>query len=294
MPREPMGEGWFLSEERRMYPQLAGDLGELSALDLRQPLSEIASGTAAFGPREEWTRWYHYLLPRLLPRAHEAFVYPLIELLVSGFIALYPNGIRTAPYKRFSDDVLLTLGRVMMEPHCWNGQEIVVGTCLHRSNSNPNRIWEWWRASGDLSSSLFLCMKYLPEESVETWFRSVLAIQSSHWRAQLIVWLAGANETLAGRVSWPSEWKSRVPMEVDWDWSHCLRKELAMVEAQRAQAMQHFLPRANREKVLAVAREYFDQNRFLAWLESISGVSYLNDELGDIPSAFEKLYVRAR
>jgi hypothetical protein len=46
--------------------------------------------------------------------------------------------------------------------------------------------------------------------------------------------------------------------------------------------------------VLKVLKSYFSEDRFLEWLDSISAVSYLEAELGQIPSTFETLYVRAQ
>src|SRR5262245_14259846 len=52
-PPEPMGEAWFMGERRRMFHELGGDLGQISAGDLQKPLQEIASGTSSFGPMAE-------------------------------------------------------------------------------------------------------------------------------------------------------------------------------------------------------------------------------------------------
>jgi len=61
-----------MGEERRMCPELLGDLTLLPVRDIETPLVEIASGTSSFGPTEVWNSWYHYLLAQTLPRAHEA------------------------------------------------------------------------------------------------------------------------------------------------------------------------------------------------------------------------------
>jgi hypothetical protein len=116
-PSEPMGEAWFMGAERRMFRELLGNLDKLSASELQQPLGAIASGTSSFGPQQEWSTWYHYLLGAVLPRSHESFVSYLLEDLVVGFMALYPSGVYREPYKGF-DDSLLTLGRCMMDGEC--------------------------------------------------------------------------------------------------------------------------------------------------------------------------------
>lgn len=283
-----------MGAERRMFPELLGDLASIPVQQIEAPLAEISSGMSAFGPKEEWNSWYHYLLAQTLPRAHDAYVYSLLESLVTGFMAVYPNGVYSAPYKQFREDVMSTLGRCMMEQSCWVGSQIAVGHVLHRSNNNPRRVWCWWDASGDFSSSMFLCLKYLPEEMVGNWLRSVLAIPSPHWRAQVLVWMVGAHDILAGAINWPSEFSMSERPTADWDWSHCLGPGLAAKDTSGAVITQTFLREGVRRDALELFRLHFTGDVFLLWLESISTVSYLESELGQIPTAFEDLYVRRR
>jgi hypothetical protein len=290
-PHEAMGEAWFMGGERRIFQELKGDLDKISAWDLQTPLAEIATGTSSFGPSAEWNVWYHYLLAQLLPRSHDAFVTPLLEHLITGFMAIYPNGVCAPPYRQFLDDALRTLGSCMMESYCWNGSEIVVGAFLHRSNDNPNRIWCWWDASGDFSASMFFCLKYLPPPLVSGWLHSVLAISSPHWRAQVLVWLVGSRDLLTGEINWPSELRGDARPSVDWEWSHCLRRELAGRDESGAPSMTSLLPEDSRSQVLHAVRSYFTDDVFLEWLTSISSVSYLEYELAEIPSTFESQYL---
>ena len=289
-PKEPMGEAWFMGEERYLYNELQGDLANLSAYDLQEPLREIASGTSSFGPMVEWHSWYHYLLVELLPRSHESFVYSLLESLITGFMALYPDGVNTLPYKGFLDDVLLTLGSSIMDSRCWDESNIILGEILHRSNNNPNQVWCWWDASGDFSASMFFCVKYLPYDNIEEWFRSVLAIQSPHWQAQVLVWLVGSNAILSDSTQWPSEFLVESRPSIDWDGSHCLNPSLISEEVTTAP----FLPEASCNLILKLVQSYFNEDVYLEWLSSISSVSYLYAELAEIPSVFEKLYVNVR
>jgi hypothetical protein len=231
-------------------------------------------------------------LGQLLPRSHDNFVSSLLESLITGFFTLYPNGIYREPYKQFHGDILNTLGRCMMEPRCWNDENIVVGSMLQRSNNNPNRVWCWWDASGDFSASMYLCLKYLPPSLVPNWFTSVLSIRSPHWRAQVLVWLVGSHEMLRGLIRWPSELKIEAHPSVGWEWSHCLRPELASSDQSGASPVESFLPPPSREGALAVASEDFTEDVYLSWLESISQVPYLEAELAAIPSTFESMYVR--
>jgi hypothetical protein len=286
-----MGEAWFMSVERRMFPELLGDISGLGAWELQQAVEEIASGTTAFGPYDEWREWYYYLLGELIPRSHESFVNSLLEILVTGFMALHPDGLDQAPYPSFRQDILSTLGRCMMEPQCWDGSQIVVGTMLHRSNNNPNRIWCWWDASGDFTASLFFCIKYLPEAQVSKWFASVLAIESPHWRAQILVWLVGAHDVLHGRITWPSQFDITDQPAIAWSWSHCLQPTSALVTASGAPIEGPFLSHAALTQVLDSTRAYFTESVLKEWLDAISDVPYLESELGAIPSVFKRLYV---
>lgn len=286
-----MGEAWFMGDDRRMYHELRGDLSALSTRQLQGVLHEIASGTSCFGPLREWTDWFHYLLAPLIPRGHDYRGSSLLESLISAFVALYPNGVYREPYSGFLADVMCTLGRCMMGPECWSGQHALIGRFLHRSNNNPRQVWCWWDASGDFSASLYFCLKYLPSDSIAGWFRSVLAIESPHWRAQLIVWLVGSNDMLQGRMLWPSELDGCAYPSVTWEYSHGLRPELAKTDESGAPAMTAFLPEAARDAVLTVVRSHFTDTVFLEWLESIGKVPELQSELAEIPSAFEALYV---
>jgi hypothetical protein len=289
-----MGEAWFMGEERRLFGELQGDLASLTARELQKPLEEIASGTSSFGPMREWHDWYHYLLGEALPRSHEHFVSSLLESLVTGFMALHPNGVRSAPYRGFLDDALLTIGRCLMEKRCWNGTDIFVGSFLHRSNNNPNRVWCWWDASGDFSASMFFCLKYLPNSLVQGWLRSVLMIPSPHWRAQVLVWLVGAHSMLTGDIHWPSQFPEQARPSVGWEWSHCLRAEMAAADAAGAPAVPSLLSQESRSQALNVVAAHFSEEVYLEWLLSISSVPYLEAELAEIPSTFEGLYVHAR
>jgi hypothetical protein len=292
-PRDPMGEAWFMGDERLLFTELLEPLEGLSAHALQKPLEEIASGTSSFGPMREWNEWYHYLLGQVLPRCHEAFVSSLLESLITGFMALYPHGIGTAPYKGFEADALNTLGRCLMDSRCWRGEEIAVGTFLHRSNNNPNRVWCWWDASGDFSASMFFCLKYLPEDLVVDWLESVLAIPSAHWRAQVIVWAVGAHDMLRGEVKWPSELRVESRPSISWEWSHCLRGEAGFGEAESNRAT-GFLPDESRMLTLQTLQRHFTQDIFLEWLLSIEEVQYLRDELAEIPDTFQQLYITCR
>lgn len=290
LPKTPMGEAWFMGEHRRHFPELMGDLDALAASDVLRPLGEIASGTVSFGQRQEWRDWFHYLLAQRATDDREWLGETLTELLVTGFMAHHADGTTDTAYPGFQQDVLATLGRSLMEPRCWHAGDIVVGRLLHRSNRNPNQVWRWWDASGDLSACLLLCAKYLPPSQLQGWFRSVLAIASPHWRAQMMVWLIGAHDLLTGVKRSPSELDPAAYPGIAWGWSHCLQPSTTTEDGEII-AIADWLPQHARMLLLDEVRACFTDEVFLAWLESIHRVDYLQRELADLPSTFERLYM---
>lgn len=284
-PESPMGEAWFMGDKHCKFTDLMGDLDTLPVEDIQKPLEEIASGTGSFGPFDEWRDWFHYLLPSVVPRAHETYVQPLIELLVTAFMTQYPCGIVDAPYRLFREDALDTLGRAMMEPACWHDGRIVVGTLLRREKSLSG-LWGWHDVSGDLSASMFLHLKYLSREEIPAWIASVLAIACPYWRAQLPVWFVGARDVLTGHIGDPSDFPDHGRPDIAWDWSHCI-DGTRLVTGDPAP----FFPRANCQIVLDVLAETMDEALFLQWLLSIAEDPELEAELFDLPDRFQALYL---
>ncbi len=291
-PAEPMGEAWFMGSQRRMFPALQGKLDEVPTQELQDALGEIASGTSSFGRKAEWDEWYHYLLGALLPCHHDGFVSYLLEPLLTGFMAIHPNGIHQAPYAGFEDDVLRTLGRCMMDGQGWNGTDIAVGKLLHRSNDNPNRVWGWADASGDFSGSMFFCLKYLPDDAVEPWLRSVFDIPSPHWRAQVMVWLIGAHDLLDGSVQWPAGLPEGASPNVQWEWSHCLRADMASAVDDGKASTRPFIPAARCAIVRRLVQTYFTDRRIQAWWDGIQTNPDLASELNALPDSFHARHVR--
>lgn len=67
-PRVPMGEAWFMSDERRMYTSLLSpDPTAWLREDLRGALWALASGPGCFGHMREWSLWFPYLVHAVLP-----------------------------------------------------------------------------------------------------------------------------------------------------------------------------------------------------------------------------------
>jgi hypothetical protein len=290
-PAEPMGEAWFMGGDRLMFGNLMGQLSAVPVADLFTPLFEITSGTASFGAYEEWNKWVHYLVAQLTPRAHEDYVAPLLEPLISAFITQYPAGIAVEPYQGFRRDALQTLGSCLMERHCWAEGKVVLGTMLHRCEITNDGVWFWCDASGDFSASMFFCLKYLAPDEIAPWLTSVLAIECPHWRAQIIVWLVGAHEMLTGRQQQASEFYGIHRPQMHWENSHCLKGDYSGDHSGKAPPPAAFLSTENRAATLAVLKAFMTPDRFLDWLLSITEHEYLEAELAELPDRFVELYM---
>src|SRR5262252_1559492 len=116
-PEEPMGEAWFMSEERHLYSEMMEqDPLKLSIRYLKDVLWEIASGTKCFGHLEEWDQWFQFLLPALVEKSHAGFEF--LEDTIGAFFNVFDNGI-TEIYDGFRDDVISSLSLCMMKGELW-------------------------------------------------------------------------------------------------------------------------------------------------------------------------------
>lgn len=271
------------------------------ALDkLTLPLEELASGTMSFGDLDEWYDWYFYLLGELIPRAYEHTSSDyLVEYLITGFCSQYPDGVRHEPYSGFTRDVLVTLGRCHMDESLWSGQNIRLGTWLHREpryvGETPKspRLWGWQAASSDFSAQMFLYLKYLPADGMECWVRSLLSIPCAHWNAQVMVWLLGARRFLIGEISqptdFPSSFKGPEP-SIDWAWSHCLKGSF-WYDRDDNRHQWGFVNPENLATFRAAIANYIDNTLFETWLTAFERYDYLKVELGALPERFRSHYL---
>jgi hypothetical protein len=283
-----MGEAWFMSDDRLMYPELLGDLAAVPVDRLQQVLTEIATGTSSFGGYEEWQVWYHYLLPRLIPRSHERFVDPLLEVLITAFFTQHPAALQTARYPGFREDDLSTLGQCLMDRVCWPEGPQGVEVCLYDQHYMGGP-WTGTEASGALSASMFLWLKYLEHQEVGSWLGSVLMIAEPHWRAQLMIWLLGAHGVLTGAVQQPSRFAASAYPRIDWDWSHILSGNYSGKHDGSAGLIE-FIPKANRLAALATAKAHFTEAVCLEWLASFAADPELEEALAATPYSFFDLY----
>lgn len=252
-PKKAMGEAWFM-RERTMFPEMLGNLEELTNEQIWAPLEEMASGPSCFGQLQEWTEWFHYLVANLLTREWRPSVYDPAGLLITCFMAQHPYSDGPVPYSAFSSDALATLGQYHMSPYFWHEGTVDIERCLHKYET-VDGTREWYNCAGSLSASLFFCLKYLPEAGVAPWFKSVIAIKDFYWIEQIIVWLIGAYPLFTSPNGQPANFADCGPYRVSWDWSHALTGNYSG-NLEEPVVRVPFLPKANTKALLEVARSW--------------------------------------
>ena len=283
-----MGEAWFMGEKRHMFDLLLGNLEELSLEELRGPLEEIASGNSSFGPMDEWTVWYRYLLAQLVPRHAERSFDSLYQHLVSAFIAVHPRHI-DEPYPGFADDARQTLGRCLMDPSRWTGDRLAVPAPEDPFAGGRCAAFEWSVACGDFSAGMFFCAKYLIDDEIDAWLDSVFAIRCPLWTTQLYSWLLAAHPLLVGHVLELADLDSSPSTSVVWHGAHVLRGDFSGVYEPSSSPLPLLSP-DRCEAVLAGTRRHVSESSYFAWLDAIQPYSYLKTMLGGTPSRFADVF----
>jgi hypothetical protein len=284
-PAVPMGEAWFMSEVRKTFPALMGDLDTLPLDDLIDPLREIASGPGSFGdPCGEWGPWFHYLMPRLLPRAMEGTHESVLEYLVTGLFALHPQDLSEAPFRQ--QDVLLTLGRCLMEAQPWLSHGYPTRECWI-CDARSDRM-QWHSPHGVFNASAFLQLKCLPSDDVPAWVVSMLDIPSPLWRAEVLPWLVGIHPLLTGELTQPEGLDAAAShYDASWAWSHCLKGQVALEPERPPPAVS----RETCEAVIETVRRCMSHERLCAWLDSFKPYRLLDQGMFDVPERFARYYL---
>lgn len=291
-PKKPMMESWQMGVDRYRFDELYDDLNVLPLDDLFRAFEEISVGLTLHGKDRRWTDWYHYLMCSIISRNHESNNNDfLLEYLITGFISQYPNGVVNPPYEEFLDDAFYTIGSCIMDKECWKDDNIVIGKMLWLSNSNYRKTWGWKNASGDFSSSMFFCLKYLPSNYIQAWLKSVFSIKSPHWRAQLIVWFVGAEKIIFDRIKNPSDFDEDNSPNISWAWSHLFEGKQDWKISDESKPNLNFIPEANRETLIQSISELINEQLFKDWMQSITKCDYLINELTEIPNRFYNIYV---
>ncbi|HEX8612970.1 MAG TPA: hypothetical protein VF800_16915 [Telluria sp.] len=235
---------------------------DLSDKQLERVLWEIGSGTRSFGPLDEWDDWSAYLLHRLVAGRQAPSQRQLIELLATVFFSRYPVRSDDGDY----GDALQTLGQVIMAPSRWRDSRLILDHVLNGPPAGPSESWGWWNVGGDLSVSLFFCLKYLKPGDIARWVDSIFAIDDPHWRAQILVWLGATRQLWDDGSAFPSDLKNQSP-DARWADAYLLDDKLADA----------FISEKNRAAFKDALRPLLGLH-LDDWLESIAQVDYLEME----------------
>ena len=287
-PPEPMGEAWFMGENRRMFDFLLGDIEVVPLEALREALEEIASGNSSFGPMDEWTVWYRYLLAQLVPRHAEQSFDSLYQHLVTAFIAVNPRRI-DEQYPGFADDAMQTLGRCLMDSSRWLGDRLAISAPENPFEGERHTAFEWSVACGDFSAGMFFCAKYLKSDELDTWLDSVFSIRCPLWITQLYSWLLAAHPLLAGSVLELAELDADSSANVVWFGAHVLKGDYTGDYGPSRSSLP-LLSANRREAVLASASRHVTEASYFDWLDAIKSYPYLETLLGGEPSRFAEVF----
>ncbi len=174
------------------------------------------------------------------------------------FMSVYWAGA-AGVYPGFEDDVLRTLGQCLMRKELWAESEPVQRRVFGIRGTSRALVY-WGSTSGDLSASLFFCLKYLEPERVEPWAQSLLDITAPAYRMRLLTWLWGAWPLLSAGLTNAQALEQARP-RIGWDSSHCLGPA-------NDEAAHPFLSAASTERFLHTVRRELTRDRALSWSAS--------------------------
>ncbi|MGJ0508798.1 MAG: hypothetical protein ACR652_17055 [Methylocystis sp.] len=284
-PQAPLEDAWFLAGAPA--PVAAVDRW-MSYWEVRDALYDLSRNAAHGAARPLARDWFHFLLAQEIPGAQFGSVLsPLVEALATSFFILYPLGTEDEPYDGFFRDCLLTLGRVVMGRDGWSPSGALIRGAVLRRRWRLGAGWGWERPAGDLSASMFFCLKYLPPAKIDPWLRSALEIEDSCWRAQLVAWFVSARGVLDGTIRQPADLPHDDERPLFWTDSNLISVDV--IDGDGAP----FLPVARRLAARAALAAYFDDISFTDWAGGVLGDGELAAALGELPWRFRELFVRA-
>lgn len=299
-PLEPMGEAWFMSEQRRMFHELMEQpIEQVPVKVLSKALTEISSGICCFGHRDEWDQWFKYLLPYSIARCHEFVSYEtlLIQDIATAFMSVYWEGI-SEDYPEFRKDVISSLSVGLMVSNLWiDYQDELTGSSYPKFNfqiwRNKNGTlrmdWNAREANCILSSMMFFCLKYLEPTEISTWIRSCISIYDPYWKGALSVWLLGACDLLCKSIIAPSDVEKAIP-QVIWQGSRMLGSSAGSVDAKYPPMEEYndniyFLPQVNIMALREEVNRLMTPELILDWAGLFSRDPFLWESTYNVPES---------
>jgi len=243
-----------------MYHSLLdGSDVELSS-ELSEALWNIATGQRSFGPDAdpEWTGWLHYLIWRLAELAEDRPIFADHSTCITAFMTRYPSGaalmtryptgILEELDRDLADDVLATFGRVKLIEKYWH------------SDFNPTK--PVFCNDDPSSGALLLMIKYLADEDLPAWWRSVITIDNPVWRINLLIWLAGVSSIFLDPTAQPGQLDDY--SGASWHSSDVLNGKYAINGYEPIP----FLPAERQQAVCALFRETLTMETLLTWVSA--------------------------
>lgn len=288
-PLEPMGEAWFMSEQRLMYFELMEQLHEeIPIRFLSKVLTEISTGTSCFGHRNEWDEWFKYLLPYSILRSHEKVSNELlIQDIVTAFMSVYWTGIPDE-YPEFRDDVINSLSVGLMVNNLWTDfydettKKEYSKFAFEAYVAKSGRLcidWNVGNANSNLSAAMFFCLKYLKPNEIFSWLHSCIQIYDPYWKGALTVWLLGIYDLLHEPIIVPSHIEWTMP-KLAWSWSHVLGSDVGSIDAKYPPMNEFndnkdFLPSENIRAFREAINRYITEELIVEWADLFSRDPFL-------------------
>lgn len=148
----------------------------------------------------------------------------------------------------------------------------------HFGLRSGGEIWYCNLGGGVFGAVTLFCWKYLKAEEIDTWVESILAIRSSHFRAQWLAWLVGAYRLITGSIATFTD-LDRQCSQLQWENSHVLKRHFESEEAQPIPLVDE----PNRAAFALALRSRLTESLVLEWIEGFSRFDYLEESLGWLP-----------